>query len=146
MSYLCYLCQFGHNGVKHVLTIRITWRVFYQRQEQLTLREYLGSSPVFDRVRGAHLFCFLCCVCLLVFVLYIVWPMLPGSLDCTLFIAPSSVSGLYIINCSFHCFWIVHYSLLLPFSLDCTLFIAPSIFSGLYIINCSFHFLWIVHY
>jgi hypothetical protein len=59
----------------------------------------------------------------------------PLSLDCTLFIASSIVSGLYIIHCSFHCLWIVHYSLLLPFSLDCTLFIAPSIFSGLYIIH-----------
>jgi hypothetical protein len=52
--------------------------------------------------------------------------LLPLSLDCTLFIAPSIFSGLYIIHCSFQRLWIVHYSLLLPLSLDCTLFIAET--------------------
>jgi hypothetical protein len=32
-SYLCYFSLFAHNGVKHVLTIRVTWRVSCRRHE-----------------------------------------------------------------------------------------------------------------
>ena len=35
--------------------------VSYKRQELPTLREHLGSLPIFDGVRVAHLFSFLCC-------------------------------------------------------------------------------------
>jgi len=34
----------------------------YKMQELLTIREYLGSSPVFGGIRVAHLFSYLCCV------------------------------------------------------------------------------------
>ena len=46
--------------------------VSYKRQELLTLREHLGSSPDFSGVRVPHfffLFFFLCCVCLVLFCL-----------------------------------------------------------------------------
>ena len=38
------------------------WRVSYKRQELLTLREHMGSSPVVGVVRVAHPFGFVCCV------------------------------------------------------------------------------------
>ena len=33
-----------------------------KKQELLTLREHMDSLPVFDGIRVAHLFSFLCCV------------------------------------------------------------------------------------
>jgi hypothetical protein len=54
--------------IKHLLTIRVTWRVFYKRQELLTLRYHQGSFSVVGSVRVAHLvslcFVFCCCFCL----------------------------------------------------------------------------------
>jgi hypothetical protein len=54
-------------SLQHVLTEELSlvarcneWRVSYQRQELLTLREHLGSPPVFGGVCVAHLFSFLC--------------------------------------------------------------------------------------
>jgi hypothetical protein len=45
------------------------WRVSYKRQELLTLREHMGSSPVVGVVRVAHPFgfvgCVLSCACVL---------------------------------------------------------------------------------
>jgi len=69
------------------------------------LREHLRSSPVFDEVKVAHLFSFLCCVvlclCVLfVFVLCLVCPMLPVS--CVPYVA----SVLCALCCQ--CLWIVN--------------------------------------
>jgi hypothetical protein len=121
--------------------------------ETAYLREYLGSPPVFARVRVAHLFCVFCFVCLrpascvpnvasvarlsirdcsvglssscilctqccqcllivrswllrrfsltfnyyLQYVLCLVYPMFPVSLDCLFFIAPSVFSNVYLL-------------------------------------------------
>jgi hypothetical protein len=63
---LCILCLFVYSGVKYVSTIWVTWRVFYKRQELLTLCEYLGSPPIFAGVLVliVLVFCVFCFVCL----------------------------------------------------------------------------------
>ena len=48
--------------------IRVTRRVSYKKQERLTLREHLGSPPVFGGVSVPHLFSILCCVVFLCFI------------------------------------------------------------------------------
>ena len=85
-------------------TLGYTRHVSYKRQELLTIRKYLGSLPVFGGVRIAQLISF--CV-LFVFVLCLVWLMLPVSLDCPFLIAPAVSSwrlfrhwyGLLDISC-----------------------------------------------
>ena len=62
MSYASYLCLFAHNGVQHVLTILVTWRVSCWRQELLSFRRRLCSLQVFRVVRVAPLCSFQCCV------------------------------------------------------------------------------------
>jgi hypothetical protein len=57
LSIPLYLIMFGIMG-QFVDTLRL----FYKRLELLTLREHLGSPPVFLWVRVARLFSFLCCV------------------------------------------------------------------------------------
>ena len=100
MSYLRYLYLFAYSFIKHVLTIWVTSRVSYKRQELLILREHHSSHPVFDGINVAHLFNFLCCVlfCVaFVLVLCIVCPMLPVSLDWPFLIALSVFSNVYFI-------------------------------------------------
>ena len=41
-----YLCLFTYGGVQHVLTIWVTWRVSYKKQELPTLGEHIGSPQV----------------------------------------------------------------------------------------------------
>ena len=54
----------------------------------------LGSRSVFGGFCVAHLFSFLCCVfVLLVFVLCLVHPMLPVSLDCPFLVAHFITTG-----------------------------------------------------
>lgn len=60
--------------------------MFYKRQDLFLLREQLGLPPVFGGVHIAHLFRFLCCVFGFVFVLCLVYPMLPVYLDCPFWI------------------------------------------------------------
>ena len=86
-----------HSGFKHVLVLSVTWRVSDKRHERLTLRERLCSPPVFGGVRIAYLLVF-CVVFLVLFasVLCFVHPMLPVSLDCPFFIAPSVFSNIYM--------------------------------------------------
>ena len=61
-------------------------------EELLTLREHLGSSPVFRGVLVTYFFNFLCCV----FVnLCLVYSMLLVFLDCPFLIAPSVLSNVY---------------------------------------------------
>jgi hypothetical protein len=69
------------------LTIWVTWRVSYKRQELLTLHEHLCLPRVFG---GAQLLSFLCFdSCVGVFVFCLVYPMLPLSLDSPLWCTPS---------------------------------------------------------
>jgi len=57
--------------------------VSYKRQELLTLRKHMSSHSVFDGIRVAHYFSFLCCVAMFfVLVLCLVFPMLPMSMGC----------------------------------------------------------------
>ena len=74
------------------------------RQELLTLREHTSLQPVFGGVRVAHLFSYLCCIvfCILFgFVLCLVYPVLPDSLDCPLLIAPSVFSNIHLLKFTF---------------------------------------------
>jgi hypothetical protein len=84
------------------------------------------------------------------FVLCLVYPVLPLSLDCLFLISPSVFSNPYL-SCilstqCYHCLWIVHSWLVLRFSLTliCPVSFVPSatIVSGLYIPDCSFAFVW----
>ena len=137
IKHICYWC---YSSILHILTIWVTWRVSYGRQELFVLRGHLGSPPVYGGVRGAHLFSFLCWVCL-------------RPVSCVSSIV--SVSGLSIIDCPS-----VFSNAYLPVSLDCPLLIAPSVFSNVYLpvlLDCSFLIalrfsltlickcLWIVH-
>jgi len=83
-----------NSGVQQVLLIWVTRRVLYKRQELLTLREHMGSPPVFRVVRVAHLFCFLCCVVL--FFVFVCLRSVPVSLDCLFLIIPSVFSNIYL--------------------------------------------------
>ena len=78
-------CCLLYSVDKHVLTIRVTLRMYYKRHERLLF----ASALVHPRfVVGYALliflyFCIVLCFCVLfVFVLYLVCPMLPASLDC----------------------------------------------------------------
>jgi hypothetical protein len=84
------------------------------------------------------------------FVLYLVYLVLPLSLDCPSLISPSVFSDAYLscVLCTqcCHCLWIVHSWLVLRFSLTliCRVSCVPSatIVSGLSIPDWSFGFLW----
>jgi hypothetical protein len=72
--------------------------VSYNKQEILTLCEHLCSPPRFFGVCVAHLFTFLCWVMffvLFVFVLCLVYPILPVSLHCSFLITPLVFSNVY---------------------------------------------------
>ena len=164
--FICGLVLFANSGVQHVLTIWITWLVFYKRQELLTLHEHLGSP--LDLLAGSMLlifsvFCDVLYYLFFFFALYLVFTMLPVSLDCPFFLivlsvcpVPSihnvtSVSGLSILlNCVFR-FVLYLVFTMLPVSLYCPFFLivlsvcpVPSIHnvasvSGLSILlHCSF--------
>ena len=117
MSYSCYLCLFPYGSVKRVLTIWVTWRVSYKKQELLTLRSHLCSPRFFiGCVRVSHLFSFLCCVvffafvCLLFFFAFVlcrVYPMLTVSLVCPfLFMTiPSAFFNIYLVLLSCDIFY-----------------------------------------
>jgi hypothetical protein len=103
-------------------------------------------------------FCFVClvvlwrvmyntyCVFWFVFVLCLVYPMLPVSLDCPFLIAPSLFSNIYLscVLCTQCCqfLWIVHFWLPLRYSLTfiCPVSCVPNVvsFSGLSIFDCPF--------
>ena len=101
MSYLCYilhLCLFVPSNVKHVLSIGVTWRVYYKKQELLTLREHLGSVLLILSV-----FCdVLCFFASIVFFLCLVWPMLPVS-RLSIFYCPF---GILVVYLSIHLWFI----------------------------------------
>ena len=99
--------------------------------ELFTLREHLASSSMFGAVCVTHCFSVMCCVkfCFLylfAFVLCLVCPILPMSLDCSFLIAPSVFSNVYLfclssscVLCAQYCqcLWNVHSWLPLQFSL-----------------------------
>jgi hypothetical protein len=87
MSYLCYLSTFAYYVFKHILNIRVTWRVSYNRQELLSLPQHMSSPPDFGGVRVAHHFSFLRCVSF-IFVMCLVSSV-------------AIVSGLSILDCRF---------------------------------------------
>jgi hypothetical protein len=76
-----YLCCLVNCAYWCPTTRRMPWQVSYKKQELLTFREHLGSPPIFGVVRVVHLLSCLCWV-LFVFILCLVWAMLPISLDC----------------------------------------------------------------
>ena len=66
-------------------------------QELLTLSEHQGLSPGFGVVRDTHVFIF--CAeffALFVFVLCLVYPMLPVSMNCPFLIAPPVFFNVYL--------------------------------------------------
>ena len=67
-------------------------------KELLTLRNHMGSTPVYDRVRVALIFNFLCvlfcCVCLVSSDT----PMLSVSLDFPFLFAPTVLSSVYLVQ------------------------------------------------
>ena len=73
-----------------------------------------------------------------VVIFFVVYPMLPFSLDCLLLIAPSVFSNVYFVLCTlcYRFLWIVYY------------WFAPSVFSNVYFVLCTlcYRFLWIVYY
>ena len=81
MFYLHYLCVLEYSGIQHMLTIWLTWRVSYKRQEWLC--GCLDSLSVLGGDRSFQ------CSVFLVFALYLVYPMLPVLLDCPFLIASS---------------------------------------------------------
>ena len=114
------------------ITILVTWRVFYKKQELLTYREHLGSSPVFGGVVLVFgvVFFVLC-----IFVLCLVYPMLPSSLDCPFLICHSVFSNVYLVLCFVYP--------MLPSSLDCPFLICHFVFSIIYLTNVkSFKLEW----
>jgi hypothetical protein len=73
VSYLRYLCLFAHSGVQRILCCVVSHN---------TTQYALDTTTC---VCGFFLLCFL-----IVFVLYLVCPVLPVPLDCPFFIAPFS--------------------------------------------------------
>ena len=59
----------AYSGVQHayVLSIGVTWRVSWNRQELLNIHEHLNSSPIFLRGSVLVIFLLLCVVLLCVF-------------------------------------------------------------------------------
>jgi hypothetical protein len=84
------------------------------------------------------------------FVLCLVYPMLPVSLDCPFLIAPLVFSDVYLscVLCTLCCqfLWIIYLWLPLWYSLTfiCPVSCVPYVdsFSGLYIFDCPFSILW----
>jgi hypothetical protein len=86
----------------------VTRRVSYQKQELLTLRDHLGSPPVFviflfyfllqGPCSSSFKFSVFCCdfFILFVIVMCLVCPILLVSLDCPFLIGPSVFSNVYL--------------------------------------------------
>ena len=97
--------------------------------ELLAFHNHLSPQPVFDWVRVAHLFSFLCCVFLFCLSLFcVLCPMLPVSLDCPFLITPS------VFSVSLDCPFLIIPSVF-SVSLDCPFLITLSVFSYVYRYN-----------
>ena len=102
--------------------ILVTRRVFYKKQELLTLREHLSSPRGCGGVRVAHPFSFLCSPMCLYVLSSVRW-------------CPT-----HIVLCfCFVCLRLVSFvRYILPVSPDSPFLIAPSVFSNVYSNRCSF--------
>lgn len=69
---------FVHSGVQLILTICVTCRVSYKRQELPIPRSHLSSPPFF----GGFVLIIVLVFCVVFFVLCLVIPILALSLDC----------------------------------------------------------------
>jgi hypothetical protein len=82
--------------------------VSYKRQELPTLSKHLSLPPVFCQFVLFIYFSFLCCIfALIVFVLRLVYPMLPVALDRPFLIVPSVSLTFIYCNIILH-FLILH--------------------------------------
>jgi hypothetical protein len=113
------------NDVLGLLPIWITRRVSYKKQELLTLRENLGSPPVFGGIHVAHLlgfrcfvlFCFVCLrhvSCVLNVVSYsglsfLISPVVVLDCPCSCSWFPLwlfLISPVVVLDCSCSCSWL----------------------------------------
>ena len=137
MSYLRYLCFLAHSGVQHILCL---FSLCFTSFCVPYVASFAGLS-IFDCPFG---------ILWRLFVLYLVYPMLPVPLDCPFMIAPSVFSNVYLscIFCTLCCqfLWIVHFWLLLRYSLTFIFLVScvpyVSSFSGLSIFDFPFGILW----
>ena len=100
---ICYLCLFGYGGTQQVLTISVTLRVSYKRQEVLLFRSTWAYPPVL--AVSVLLICLVFCVVffvLFVFVLCLVNLMLPVSVYCPFMISPSGFPLAFIYRQYIH--------------------------------------------
>ena len=88
--FMLFVFVFVYSGAQYVSTIWVSWQVSYKRQELLTIREHLHSSPVL----GGSVFLTFFCV-LFVFVLCVMCKILPIFMDCPYLIASSVFSNVY---------------------------------------------------
>jgi hypothetical protein len=108
MSYLFYLCLFAHSRVQHVFNIWVTWRCLIKDRNCLPLASTWVYRRFFISSCCSSYFSFLCCIfALIVFVLRLVYPMLPVSLDRPFLIAPSVSLTFIYCNIILH-FLILH--------------------------------------
>jgi hypothetical protein len=129
------------------LYIWVTQRVSYKKQVLLTFRKH---RSFFYGIRVVHLFSFLCCPLIFLYVLSSVLQCLlrfPHNKDVRLYLqwfvrglmsylCVFVYSGVQHIQCIVLCFCFDFLRLLypmLPVSLDCLFLIAPSVFSNVYL-------------
>jgi hypothetical protein len=122
----------------------ISW-LLYKTRRNIDRIINSNTFTMYDRIVSIR--CQGHCVVLywFVFVLCLVYPMLPFSLDCPFLITLPVFSGLSILDYPSNFLWIVHSWLPLRFFLDCPFLITPPVFSGLSILDYPSGFLWIVH-
>ena len=130
------------------LCIWVTRRVSYEKKELLTFRKHLSSPPVFWWARVAHLYGFLCCAIMCLYVMSsLLWCPLrfPHKNDVwfvfassCLFVCLNYLRCLCLSGCDgvrhvLCCVFLRIVCPVLPFSLDCPFLIAPSVFSNVYL-------------
>jgi hypothetical protein len=92
------------------------------------------------RIVVSNIYCVVFFV-LFVFVLFLVYPLLPVSLDCPFLIAPSVFSNIYLsvsLDCPFLIVSSVFSNVYLSVSLDWPFLIASSVFSNVYLSCASY--------
>ena len=95
--FILFVCVCAHSCVQHVLTVWVALRVYNKRQDLFILRGHLRSILFFGGVRVTNHFSVVGFLVLSAFVLCILYPMLPVSLDCPFSIARSVFSNVYSI-------------------------------------------------
>ena len=123
-----------HDFYRTWLYIWVTRRVYYKKQELLTLRKHVSSSSVF--FVGSVLLIFLFIFCFPIVCLYVLVCRSAHVLF-TLFVFVCALwCPTYIVFCFCFVFLRLVYPML-PVSLDCPFLIAPSVFSNVYFTYCS---------